>query len=63
MRMKRFICFLLLCLSVSLSVSSQERIAKGTIVARHNVLPDNYNFWLYTPGDYDPRVHPVPLVF
>ena len=25
-------------------------------------VPDNYNFWVYTPGDYEEEGHPLPLV-
>ncbi len=63
MKKNNIILTIFLCFCAVTAMVAQEKIAKGTIVARHNVLPDNYNFWLYTPGDYDPNVHPVPLVF
>ena len=54
---------LFLCLTVTLAISAQEKLAQGTITAKYKVLPDNYNFWLYTPEDYVPGGHPIPLVF
>ncbi len=53
---------LICCLLLALSTVAQDRIPKGHCEAKRNVLPGNYNFWLYTPGDYEPQGHPIPLV-
>lgn len=51
-----------LAMALSLPLAAQEdRIPKGHFDAERNVVPGNYNFWVYTPGEYDGS-HAVPLV-
>ena len=45
----------------SLLVFSQS-ISKGKFEAMRGKVADNYNFWVYTPGDYEEEGHPLPLV-
>lgn len=58
----RFLVILTSLLLFAVSVCAQEKVASGTIVAKYQAVPGNYNFWLYTPDDYD-GMHPLPLVF
>lgn len=58
--MKR-IRILLLMLCSALLITAKES-HKGEFEAKKNVLPNNYNFWIYTPSDYEPGGHPMPLV-
>lgn len=59
--MQRLLIFLI-ALSLSFQCFAQEKIKKGKTTAMYNVLPDNYNFWIYTPADYEPMGHRFPLV-
>ena len=35
---------------------------KGQLSSQVNTVDNGYNFWLYTPEDYEPQGHPLPLV-
>lgn len=61
--MRNLLYILIFLFSVSTNINAQEKLKRGTITAKYKVLADNYNFWLYTPADYNPTIHPVPLVF
>lgn len=51
-----------LLLVFSLTAFAQQK-QYGTTVAKYNVLPNNYNFWLHTPEDYSQdNTHRFPLV-
>lgn len=50
--------FCLLCLA--LHVAAQN--AHGTMQAKRGAVSDGYNFWVYTPEDYEDGSHPMPLV-
>ncbi len=52
------ILVLLLCLTV---IAMGQSIPKGKFAAKRNAVAGNYNFWVYTPGDYMGD-HPTPLV-
>ncbi|HEY9543790.1 carboxylesterase family protein [Prevotella sp.] len=34
----------------------------GNFEAKKNVIAGGYNFWMYTPGDYEADDHPLPLM-
>ncbi|MGI6223600.1 MAG: alpha/beta hydrolase-fold protein [Prevotella sp.] len=48
---------LLVCL-----VADAQPLKKGKFVAMRGKVANNYNFWVYTPGDYEEGGHPLPLV-
>lgn len=52
-----------LCLLLFFATSLQaQRIGDGKLQAKHNVLPDNYDFWIYTPAGYSSDGDELPLV-
>ena len=44
-----------------LSFAQEVKVKYGHLEAERGVVPDNYNFWMYTPDDYDGN-HKFPLV-
>ena len=50
-----FVLLLLLC---SLRAAAEE----GQLTAEKGVVDNGYDFWLYTPSDYEPNGHKLPLV-
>jgi len=48
-------------LMATLAASAQNS-TEGRMIAKRNAVSGNYNFWVYTPGDYEPGGHPLPLV-
>lgn len=53
--MKKLLILLLLCCG-ALTVGAFE----GNFEAKRNVLDGGYNFWIYTPSDYESDTHPLP---
>ncbi len=55
----------LLVLSVALALFfptiRAQSLGKGNFEVKRNAVTGNYNFWVYTPGDYDGQ-HPLPLI-
>ncbi len=51
------ILFALILISTSLSCFAEM---SGTIEAKRGVV--DYNFWLYTPHEYEPQGHSLPLI-
>lgn len=51
-----------LMLIASLSTWSQDTLQKGTFTPYRNEVDGNYNFWIYTPADYEMSQHPTPLI-
>lgn len=49
--------FFALCLS-----GMAQRTDKGNFVTKVNAIPGGYNFWVYTPVEYEVDRHPLPLV-
>lgn len=43
-------------------VCNSQTLSEGKFYAQKNVVPDNYNFWIYTPGDYEEHNRNVPLI-
>lgn len=58
--MKRTL-LLLYIIMVGLPLAAQS-LQRGELKAMRGVVESNYNFWLYTPGDYNDDLHPHPLV-
>ncbi|MCI6161139.1 MAG: alpha/beta hydrolase-fold protein [Prevotellaceae bacterium] len=59
-KMKRMVLlygFLVGCLCAFAQTGQQ-----GTFSANRNVIPQGYNFWLYTPDEYHEYKHPLPLI-
>lgn len=56
---KLFSLFLFVWMLATASVSAQT---KGDILAKRNVIDGGYNFWLYTPEEYEEGGHPLPVV-
>ena len=55
------IVLLIALLAASLAIHAQNS-TEGNFLTKYNAVPGNYNFWVYTPGDYEPGGHPLPLV-
>ena len=55
--MKKLLILLLLCCCAR-TVSAFE----GNFEAKRNVIDGGYNFWMYTPADYELDDHPLPLM-
>ncbi len=45
-----------------LSLVTASGSSNGNFEAKKNVVAGSYNFWIYTPSDYEPGGHPMPLV-
>lgn len=56
--MKRHILITALLLSFVVSAAAQN----NQITAMRNVVPDGYNFWVYTPQEYDSLQHRTPVI-
>ncbi len=54
--------YIILLLSLFVANAWAQDIPKGNFAAMRGTVPDNYNFWIYTPGDYEEDNHSVPLV-
>lgn len=50
------------CLLVFCVLATAQPLRKGKFEAMRGKVADNYNFWVYTPGDYEEEGHPLPLV-
>lgn len=59
--MKHIIICILLFFTTQ-SYTSAQLIQRGHFEAKYNVVPNNYNFWVYTPGEYVKGGHPQPLI-
>ena len=59
--MVKAIIFVLSLVLVPMVCNSQT-LSEGKFYAQKNVVPDNYNFWIYTPGDYEEHNRNVPLI-
>lgn len=55
--MKKLLILLLLCCGTS-TVGAFD----GNFEAKRNVPDGGYNFWIYTPSDYESDAHPLPLM-
>lgn len=55
--MKKLLILLLLCCGTS-TVGAFD----GNFEAKRNVPDGGYNFWIYTPSDYESDTHPQPLM-
>ena len=42
--------------------SMAQKTEKGNFITKTNVMPGGYNFWVYTPNEYEIDKHPLPLV-
>ena len=61
MKHLRFIAIVsMLCFAALGSLPSKAE--GGNLMAKRGVVDGNYNFWLYTPEDYEPQGHPLPLI-
>ena len=61
MKMRKLVIlsvFFALCLS-----GMAQRTDKGNFVTKVNAIPGGYNFWVYTPVEYEVDRHPLPLSF
>lgn len=56
---QRLFALLLLCFCLSVGLFAQR---KGEITAKRNVIDGGYNFWFYTPEEYEAGGHPLPVV-
>lgn len=46
----------------AMTCATAQTIGKGNFITKYNAVPNTYNFWVYTPNDYEPGGHPLPLV-
>ena len=53
--------FILLLLITGIYLHAQNGPG-GKFITKYRAVPNNYNFWVYTPEDYEPGGHPLPLV-
>ena len=53
--------FILLLLFTGIYLHAQNGPG-GKFITKYRAVPNNYNFWVYTPEDYEPGGHPLPLV-
>lgn len=53
---------LLIIFLIPLIAAHAQELSRGNFYAMKGEVPDNYNFWIYTPGDYDQDNHSVPLI-
>lgn len=44
------------------TAASAQKVNKGDLKSHYSVVADGYNFWFYTPDDYEPVGHQCPLV-
>lgn len=58
--MKRVFMWTVIMLCAVYSFAQTD--TKGKFTAVRNVLPKGYNFWMYTPADYEAEAHAMPLV-
>lgn len=59
--MKQLLAGLLLLLPI-MCQAAPEKPQHGTFTAKRNVIPGGYNFWVYTPEEYEEGGHPLPLI-
>ena len=52
----------LMILPVLCCVTLTIRAFDGNFEAKRNVTDGGYNFWMYTPADYETDMHPLPLM-
>lgn len=55
--MKKIVAFVLFTM-MSIGLNAKG----GNFEAKRDVLPGGYNFWVYTPDDYDAQGLPLPLI-
>ena len=60
--MRKKIYLLIICLTAALTIAAQNRVGQGTLTTHKKISTDNYDFWLYTPKNYDASRR-LPLVF
>lgn len=60
--MTRKLLFLLLLILLFPCLSRAQEPRKGTYHAMRGEVPGNYDFWLYTPTEYDAVPHRTPLI-
>ena len=60
--MRKKIYLLIVCLTAALAIAAQNRVGQGTLTTHKKISTDNYDFWLYTPKNYDASRR-LPLVF
>ncbi len=53
--------FLIICVTIQL-LRGNAQIAKGCFYDKSGAVEGNYNFWVYTPADYDNDNHKAPLI-
>lgn len=58
--MKRGLFLLFFCAIALLGWA--QRTEKGNFMMKKGVIPKGYNFWVYTPAEYETDRHPLPLV-
>lgn len=56
-----FFTFIFVLITLPLCIFAQEE-TKGHFEINTSLSPDSYRFWIYTPADYTPNGHPLPLV-
>lgn len=57
----KFCLIVALCIFAFTATAQTKLASGGLLYAKHGAVPGNYNFWMYTPYDYD-DVHKFPLV-
>jgi predicted peptidase len=59
--LRHLFCLILLSL-LSLSAQAQDTLQRGTFTPYRDAVEGNYDFWIYTPSDYEMSQHPTPLI-
>ncbi len=60
--MKKIITILFAIAMLSTTVAFAQKVTKGKLESHYSVVAEGYNFWLYTPEDYEPVGHPSPII-
>lgn len=60
--MKRLTTVIIIIILLSVARMNAQDMQKGQFTAEKNVIDGGYNFWVYTPGDYEHDGHPLPLI-
>jgi dipeptidyl aminopeptidase/acylaminoacyl peptidase len=59
---KSILYFILSLFCLCIPGHAQETLQKGTATPMRGKVPGNYDFWIYTPADYEMSQHPTPLI-
>ena len=56
------VLFLIICVFLPFVYGRSQSIPKGEFYDKSGAVDDNYNFWVYTPAEYENDDHKMPLI-